>query len=190
MRSGAMQLKATICRNEQYGALSARELERVKRKLSINLGLAPPHTNARRTACAQLKALEAALVERHLFERIYPARADQVRRARHAVADFLSGCPRADEATLISSEMATNAVLHSASRDGGTFTVRVELYDSFLWIEVEDAGGPWRGGCHARDDESGRGLELIEGLCADENPNWGVEDLLSGGRVVWARLVI
>jgi anti-sigma regulatory factor (Ser/Thr protein kinase) len=37
-----------------------------------------------------------------------------------------------DAAVLVVSEFATNAVVHSASRDGGTFTFRAEISDNVL----------------------------------------------------------
>ena len=57
---------------------------------------------------------------------IYPGRADQLHHVRRAVARHLAGCPAADDATLILSELAANAIVHSASR-GQFFTVRAEL---------------------------------------------------------------
>jgi hypothetical protein len=39
-----------------------------------------------------------------------------------------------------------------ASRDGGEFTLRAEVHQDHLRIEVEDAGGPWL----ARPREDGR----------------------------------
>lgn len=57
------------------------------------------------------------------FTGMYPGRPDQVRDARRAVARHLAGCPALDDAVLITSELASNAVLHSASR-GEFFTVR------------------------------------------------------------------
>ncbi len=80
----------------------------------------------------------------------YPAEPGQVGLARAALAGWLGGCPQADEAILIASEFATNSVLYSSSRCGGAFTLRAEVGRDRLRIEVEDAGGPWRGG--ARDD--------------------------------------
>lgn len=41
----------------------------------------------------------------------YPGRADQVRHVRRAVAQHLAGCPAADDAVLIASELASNAIL-------------------------------------------------------------------------------
>ena len=72
----------------------------------------------------------------------YPAEPRQVGLARAALAGWLGGCPWADEAILIASEFATNAVLHSASRHGGAFTLRAEVGHDRLRIEVEDGGGP------------------------------------------------
>jgi len=74
---------------------------------------------------------------------IYPGRADQLHHVRQAVARHLAGCPTADDAVLILSELAANAIVHSASR-GQFFTVRAELYPDYLWVEVEDLGAPWR----------------------------------------------
>src|SRR5947208_1925961 len=72
----------------------------------------------------------------------------QVGVARAALAGWLGGGPQADEAVLVASEFATNSVLHSSSRHGGAFTLRVEVGWDRLRIEVEDAGGPWRDGSH------------------------------------------
>jgi serine/threonine-protein kinase RsbW len=92
------------------------------------------------------------------------------------------GCPMAYDAVIVGSELATNAITHSDSRKpGGQFIVLAEAYEGdYLWIEVEDQGGPWI----ERDptDEHGRGLLVVAALSSD----WGIEgDSLA--RVVWAR---
>jgi serine/threonine-protein kinase RsbW len=112
----------------------------------------------------------------------YPAEPSQVRHARAALAGWLGGCPRADEAILIVSEFATNSVLHSASR-GGTFTVRAEITSDCLRIEVEDAGGPWRDG--PSDDSRPHGFDVVTAIAGPGN--WGIEGDTSG-RIAWARL--
>jgi serine/threonine-protein kinase RsbW len=103
----------------------------------------------------------------------------QVGRVRAEVRAYLAGCPRADDAILIASELAANAVLHSRSA-GQSFTVRAEVRRDYIWIEVEDAGGPWL----VRQQQDGKhGLDLVTALAA----SWGVET--SGGcRVTWARV--
>ena len=88
----------------------------------------------------------------------YPADPAQVRHARAALAELLHDHPRADDAILIASEFATNSVLHSASRDGGEFTLLAEVHQDYVRIEVTDAGGPWRDG--PRDDGRPHGLDV------------------------------
>lgn len=114
---------------------------------------------------------------------IYPGHADQLHHARRAVARHLADCPAADDATLILSELAANAiVLHSASQ-GQFFTVRAERYPDYVWLEAEDLGGPWRCG---RPDGRPHGLDVVEALTGPDG--WGVEITTGGRRVVWARL--
>ena len=113
----------------------------------------------------------------------YPAEPAQVRHARAALAALLRDCPRADDAILIASEFATNSVLHSASRDGGEFTLRAEVRQDDVRIEVEDAGGPWRDG--PRDDGRPHGFDVVAAIAGPEN--WGI-DGDTRGRTAWAML--
>ena len=112
----------------------------------------------------------------------YPAEPRQVGIARAALAGWLGGGPRADEAILVASEFATNAVLHSASRHGSVFTVRAEVRQEYLRIEVEDAGGPWRDG--PRDDGRPHGFDVVAAIAG--TGSWGI-DGDDRGRVAWAR---
>jgi anti-sigma regulatory factor (Ser/Thr protein kinase) len=112
----------------------------------------------------------------------YPAEPRQVGLARAALAGWLGGGPRAHEAILVASEFATNAVVHSASRHGGAFTVRAEVRQEYLRIEVEDAGGPWRDG--PRDDGRPHGFDVVAAIAGAGN--WGI-DGDDRGRVAWAR---
>jgi anti-sigma regulatory factor (Ser/Thr protein kinase) len=113
----------------------------------------------------------------------YPADPAQVRHVRAALAALLHDHPRADDAILISSEFATNSVLHSASGHGGEFTLRAEIHPDYIRIEVEDAGGPWR----ARPREDGRphGFDVVQALAGPQN--WGV-DGDTRRRIAWATL--
>ena len=61
--------------------------------------------------------------------------------ARLAARALLPGNPRADDAELIVSELAINAIRHSTSR-GGTFELTLDLAPGRLRIEVKD-GGPF-----------------------------------------------
>jgi serine/threonine-protein kinase RsbW len=113
----------------------------------------------------------------------YPAEPAQVRQARSALGGWLGNWPRTDEAVLMASEFATNSVLHSASRHGGAFTLRAEVRQEQLRIEVEDAGGPWRDG--PRDDGRPHGFDVVAAIAGAGN--WGV-DGDDRGRIAWARL--
>jgi serine/threonine-protein kinase RsbW len=115
--------------------------------------------------------------------RVFPARADQVGEARAFLRLMLAGCPLADDVLLICSELAGNAVRHSASaRPGGQFTVRAEVRDGdYAWIEVEDQGGPWV--ARKRADERGRGLIVVDEVAA----YWDIRGD-DTGRTVCARL--
>jgi anti-sigma regulatory factor (Ser/Thr protein kinase) len=88
-------------------------------------------------------------VDRRIFARSYPGRLGQPRLVRAALAPLLMGCPRADDAVLIASELAANAAVHSNSAaPGGQFTVRAGIRgEDYIWIEVEDqvAHGPAAG---------------------------------------------
>jgi len=113
----------------------------------------------------------------------YPAEPGQVRVARAALAGWLGGRPLTDEVILVASEFATNSVLHSASCHGGAFTLRAEVWQEHVRIEVEDAGGPWRGG--VRDDGRPPGFDVVAAIAGAGN--WGIDGDVAG-RVAWAWL--
>ena len=75
--------------------------------------------------------------------REFDGQADQVAAARRFVISAIQGGgPARDVSRLLVSEAATNAVLHSASGDGGTFSVGYLISDHLLRVEVRDGGGP------------------------------------------------
>jgi anti-sigma regulatory factor (Ser/Thr protein kinase) len=113
----------------------------------------------------------------------FHGRAEEVRHVRRDVARYLGGCPGTDDAVLIASEFAANAVLHSRSR-GEQFTIRVELHPDHVRVECQDAGGPWRGRHH--DHDRPHGLNIVEALTGPSG--WGTQTTGDGGRFVWARL--
>ncbi|HEV2347780.1 MAG TPA: ATP-binding protein [Actinocrinis sp.] len=138
---------------------------------------------------------------------VLPGFSSMVPVARMAVRNLLPGCPRRDDAELIVSELATNAVRHSTSR-GGRFELTLDIKPGHLRIELRDGGPfgypppppsdapafpapPWttlHAEDHQRDraaeaEEYGRGLTLINASC-DE---WG-HNRYPDHAVWWAEL--
>jgi anti-sigma regulatory factor (Ser/Thr protein kinase) len=118
--------------------------------------------------------------------RAFPGLAEEVTYARHFVASLLAERGPVDDAVLIVSELATNAVRHSLSGSaGGWFLVIVGFDHDLVRLEVIDQGGPQVP--HLCDvtnqEEGGRGLLLIAACAKD----WGVKEW-PDGRTVWAEL--
>jgi anti-sigma regulatory factor (Ser/Thr protein kinase) len=116
------------------------------------------------------------------FTCTYPATAAHVSQARRSLARALNGYPAAADAALCLSELATNAILHSRSREpGGHFTVRAAIHGGQLRAEVHDDGGPWTRPVRHRDGQHGRGLLILTQLASD----WGRSGDSTTGWTVW-----
>lgn len=114
-------------------------------------------------------------------DRAFAAVPDQVRQARKFLADVLGDSPAADDAVLCLSELASNAITHSNSRNpGGQFTVQVSVSHERLRVEVHDDGGTWTPR-PASDATSGRGLRILSQLARD----WGRAGHRQTGWNVW-----
>ena len=112
--------------------------------------------------------------------------AEQVAAARRFVASAIhDGGPARDVSRLLVSEAATNAVLHSASGNGGTFAVQYLISEDLLRVEVHDGGGPAgpQRRVHHLESMTGRGLDLFDAL----SDRWGV-DGTPNGWTVWFEL--
>ena len=115
------------------------------------------------------------------YQRTFHGRADQLSQVRRDIAAHLDGCPAADDAVLIASELAANALLHSRST-GQSFTIRCQAIHGHVRIEAEDMGGPWQ---PRLPDDRPHGLDIIETLTGPGG--WGTQPT-PGGRLTWARL--
>ena len=100
--------------------------------------------------------------------RVFNGTADQVRPARQFVRAQLAGHPACDDAVAVASELASNAIVHSASRAaGGRFVVHATaLRSGQAGVIVTDEGGPFTlpFPCSSTDAESGRGLTVVRRL--------------------------
>jgi DNA-binding NarL/FixJ family response regulator len=86
-----------------------------------------------------------------------------------------------DDALIVASELVTNAIIHGHS----TCDLRLSITGNAVRIQARDGGGgtpdpmaPTADGTH------GRGLHIIAALTSA----WGIEDIASGGKIVWAEL--
>lgn len=119
---------------------------------------------------------------RHI--RSFPGDLGQVREARLFVASALAGCPARETLLTCVSELAANAIEHTASGRGGTFTVEVRRpRDGMAFVSVTDGGAATAPAVASVGTlaEDGRGLALVAGCSS----RWGVRDG-RGGRTVWA----
>lgn len=109
-----------------------------------------------------------------------PPTTDSVPVARRFVrARLIDGVTDVDTATLLVSEVVTNAILHART----TVTLTVEVADGVVRIAVRD-GSPVQPRVHSFSATSatGRGLRLLDRL----SKRWGVyADPATGGKVVW-----
>lgn len=116
------------------------------------------------------------------MQRAFPGRADQVARAREFTERVLGQCPVTDDAVLLVSELATNALEHTSTADGGRFRVTICGNATSLLIGVSDNGSaktPEPGSLDP-ESEAGRCLGLVESI-ADRWGYCGGEH----GRTVW-----
>lgn len=102
-----------------------------------------------------------------------PGRPDHVREARTLVAKAFGDLPsRRDDAVLMTSELVTNAVLHTNSRrPGGTVQITVLESAGGVRVEVADSGSEMTAPVVRADvfTADGHGLFLVQNL-ADQ---WG-----------------
>jgi anti-sigma regulatory factor (Ser/Thr protein kinase) len=104
--------------------------------------------------------------------------------ARRFVAETMAGWNLTsvlDDALLVASELATNAVTHADS----ACRIRLSLSDASVRIDVIDTGsGTPEPQPQSFTAEHGRGLRLIDAVTTA----WGLEVIPGEGKVVWAEL--
>jgi len=108
------------------------------------------------------------------------------RRAAHAlIVDALpEGTPRDADIQLVVSELAGNAVLHSAAGDGGAFDLVIDATAGCVRVEVADPGPAASSSRRDADghDEYQRGLVIV----AEFADKWGQDKAADGRSVRWA----
>lgn len=101
------------------------------------------------------------------------------RQAREKLAAYLE---ETDDLLVCLTEVATNAIRHTLSGDGGKFTVYFTVSNQEILISVADEGGTLTRAeiVENPEDTCGRGLRLVDGLAA----RWGSLRCRSGS-IVW-----
>jgi anti-sigma regulatory factor (Ser/Thr protein kinase) len=119
---------------------------------------------------ADRAALSHAFMTR-TARRMFPGRHRQVACARAFIRSVVTNHPMLEDAVLLTSELCTNALQHTASGNGGSFEVAVYRSQEFLRVEVHDGGSLTTPAVQTFRDlpDDGRGLELVA-LIADR---WG-----------------
>lgn len=98
-----------------------------------------------------------------------PGFPEEISRARRWLSDLLSDMPCLHQAALIVTELATNAVTHTASGHG-VFHIAVARSDVVILIAVTDEGSTQTTPHVERagdDDTHGRGLRLVTALASN-----------------------
>jgi anti-sigma regulatory factor (Ser/Thr protein kinase) len=125
------------------------------------------------------------LVQGTRWRQAFPGEERQLGILRRWVGSLLPDCPARNDVVLVADELGTNAIRHTASGRGGSFTVEIAWQEPVVRVAVSDSGGP--GTPQVIDDplaEHGRGLLLVRSLAArigtagDER-----------GRTVWASIL-
>lgn len=119
--------------------------------------------------------------------RVFPGEPARVAEARAFVAAALAGCPAREALLTCVSELAANAITHTASGAGGVFSVEVSRpADGRAVVSVTDEGGPGEPSVRDVDEraEGGRGLAVVGALAS----RWGHHVEPGGRRTVWAEV--
>lgn len=129
------------------------------------------------------REVDAIVVARAEHVRFFPCDVRSPGMARRFVTQVLRGWGRADlveNASLVTAELATNAVLHARS----DLVVALSRHGDGVRVSVRDGSSAIPAVSQPTvDSVSGRGLRLVGALARD----WGAEHVRSG-KVVWAEL--
>ena len=121
------------------------------------------------------------------WSRLFPGRPEQVAHARLFTRSVLAGRREAETAELVVSELATNAIMHTASGDtSGVFAVSLSARPDAVTVAVDDLGSVGQPVIRDGGDAvpgSGLGLVLVATLAKE----WGSTRTSTGWRV-WAEL--
>src|ERR1700733_5528125 len=79
---------------------------------------------------------------REHWQRLFRGQQTELRQLRHWLTGFLPDTSARDDLISVAVELGTNAIQHTASGDGGWFTVEVACLGPVIRVAVTDEGGP------------------------------------------------
>jgi anti-sigma regulatory factor (Ser/Thr protein kinase) len=131
-------------------------------------------------ASGQFMSAFAPLVQR--CRRVFPGTEQQLGLLRRWLMSLMPDHPVLDDVMIVATELASNAIKHTASGHGGRFAVEVTSHPGVVRIAVADCGA--QSEPTVIDDplaETGRGLAMVAELAIRSG-------VLGGrwGRIVWA----
>jgi anti-sigma regulatory factor (Ser/Thr protein kinase) len=131
------------------------------------------------------------------WQRLFRGQESELRQLRRWLCVLLPDTSARDDLISVAVELGTNAIQHTASGDGGWFTVEVACRDSVIRVAVTDGGAPaapqlgedpFAGGDVFDGDvdyesDCGRGLLIVQALSIASGVCGNVS-----GRTVWAEV--
>jgi anti-sigma regulatory factor (Ser/Thr protein kinase) len=102
------------------------------------------------------------------WQRLFRGHESELRQLRHWLTELLPDSPGRDDLISVAVELGTNAVQHTASGDGGWFTVEVACRGPVMRVSVTDEGAE-------------RGPSLAP-LGLGEAPGLGTDSVFAGAR--------
>ena len=99
------------------------------------------------------------------WRQVFPGHERELSNMRRWLSLLLPDCPARDNVLSVATELGSNAIQHTASGQGGSFTVEITWRPSTAQVAVADFGSPAEP--HVIDEpagERGRGLLLVRGL--------------------------
>src|ERR1700759_4115428 len=76
------------------------------------------------------------------WQRLFRGQESELRQLRYWLTGLLPDSPGRDDLISVAVELGTNAVQHTASGDGGWFTVEVACLGPVIRVSVPDGGAP------------------------------------------------
>jgi anti-sigma regulatory factor (Ser/Thr protein kinase) len=133
------------------------------------------------------------------WQRLFRGQESELRQLRRWLCVLLPDTSARDDLISVAVELGTNAIQHTASGDGGWFTVEVACLSSVIRVAVTDEGAPAAprlgddplagsgllDGDVDYDSDCGRGLLIVQALAAASGVCGNVS-----GRTVWAEVAV